>query len=537
MSRAYSDIAFTPAVRAVQTRMGSRSNYEAFDRDENRYDRLSSREAEFIAARDGFYQATVSESGWPYVQFRGGPAGFLKVLDDKTLGYADFRGNVQYISVGNFANNNRISIILMDYGNRARLKILGRVRVVGLDDDPALITQLELPSYRARIERGVIITVEGYDWNCPQHITPRFTEAEVSAATAPLREELAQLKTKLIGSSAPNAATVEGERAQALGRGPLALVIAGVRQLTPRVRAFELRTADGATIPGATPGAHLDVPVRLAPRAAASMRRYSITRVSPAADRIEIAVQRDDNGGGGSMAVHRDYQLGMTLHCSLPGNDFELHDDERPAVLIAGGIGITPIFAMAQALADQGRRPVVHYGARSRGEAALLEPLEHMLGAALRFYASDTGSRLDVPQVFAEAAVGSVFYVCGPSSLIDAVRAAARDAGVAADRVRVERFAAAPMRTEDRALRVTLRRSGKVVEVGKTQSVLDAVQAAGVDTPSACRAGTCGTCAVKVLAGVADHRDSALSDAEREQAGLMCICVSRAISPTLTLDL
>jgi uncharacterized protein len=181
MPQAFSDIAFTPAVRAMQTRMGSRKNYARLDESEDRRDRLGQMEADFIGERDNFYQATVSETGWPYVQFRGGPAGFLKVLDEKTIGYADFRGNVQYISVGNLAANDRVAIILVDYANRLRLKILGRVRIVELDEDPALIARLALPSYLARVERGVIITVEGYDWNCPQHITPRFTEAEWSA--------------------------------------------------------------------------------------------------------------------------------------------------------------------------------------------------------------------------------------------------------------------------------------------------------------------------------------------------------------------
>ncbi len=185
MSHAFSDIAFTPAVRAAQTRMGSRKDYAQLDESDDRRDRLGRMESDFIQERDGFYQATVSETGWPYVQFRGGPMGFLKVLDEKTIGYVDFRGNVQYISLGNFANNDRVSIILMDYANRARLKILGRVRIVECAEDPDLISQLESPHYRARVERAVIIRVEGYDWNCPQHITPRFTAAEWSEASLP----------------------------------------------------------------------------------------------------------------------------------------------------------------------------------------------------------------------------------------------------------------------------------------------------------------------------------------------------------------
>ena len=197
MSRAYADIAFTPTVRAMQTRMGTRAGYAALDHTDDRRDALTEAEAEFIRERDGFYQATVSETGWPYVQFRGGPAGFLKVLDSKTIGYADFRGNVQYVSVGNLQGNDRVSIILMDYANRRRLKILGRVRLVSKSDDPALVARLELPHYRARVERAVVIAVEAYDWNCPQHITPRFTEAEIESAVAPLHAEIARLRKAL----------------------------------------------------------------------------------------------------------------------------------------------------------------------------------------------------------------------------------------------------------------------------------------------------------------------------------------------------
>jgi predicted pyridoxine 5'-phosphate oxidase superfamily flavin-nucleotide-binding protein len=197
MSRAFSDIAFTPTVRELQTRMGSRRNYAALDRSSERRDRLTGKEIAFISARDSFYQATVSETGWPYVQFRGGPAGFLKIRDDRTLAYADFRGNVQYISVGNLLTNERISIILMDYPNQRRLKLLGRVRLVQAAEDLQLMQELQHPDYAATVERAFVITIEGYDWNCPQHITPRFTEAEVTAAVAPLHERIRALEAEL----------------------------------------------------------------------------------------------------------------------------------------------------------------------------------------------------------------------------------------------------------------------------------------------------------------------------------------------------
>jgi predicted pyridoxine 5'-phosphate oxidase superfamily flavin-nucleotide-binding protein len=197
VSRAFSDIAFTPAVRAEQTRMGSRSAYARLDHAEDRRDTLTAGEAAFIEASDGFYQATVSETGWPYVQFRGGPTGFLKVLDAKTVAYADFRGNVQYISVGNLRGDERVALILMDQAHARRLKLLGRARLVPASDDPAFLARLEMPGYRARVERAVVITIEAFDWNCPQHITPRFTEAEIARATAPLHSELEALRSEV----------------------------------------------------------------------------------------------------------------------------------------------------------------------------------------------------------------------------------------------------------------------------------------------------------------------------------------------------
>ncbi len=184
MGRAYSELMFTPEVRAMQSRLGSREAYAGLDAAEDRRDALGARETGFIATRDGFFQATVSETGWPYVQFRGGPVGFLKVLDAKTIAYADFRGNRQYLSVGNLQRNDRVSLILMDHAHPSRLKLAGRVRLVDANADPALMARLQMPGYPARLERAVVIAVEAFDWNCPQHITPRFTAEEFAARSA-----------------------------------------------------------------------------------------------------------------------------------------------------------------------------------------------------------------------------------------------------------------------------------------------------------------------------------------------------------------
>ncbi len=197
MARAFAEIAFTPAVLAAQEKQGSARSYAKFLAPEaDGGDRLTETEAAFIAARDGFFQATASEAGWPYVQFRGGPAGFLKVLDEKTIGYADFRGNRQYVSVGNLSENDRISLILVDYPNRRRLKVWGRARIVDREADPDLVARLHDETYRARPERAVVITIEAFDWNCPQHIPQRFTVEEFERALTPVREELARLRVE-----------------------------------------------------------------------------------------------------------------------------------------------------------------------------------------------------------------------------------------------------------------------------------------------------------------------------------------------------
>jgi hypothetical protein len=150
-----------------------------------------------LAERDSFYMGSVGENGWPYVQHRGGPKGFLKVLDQKTIGFADFMGNKQYISAGNLSTDDRVSLFIMDYPNRQRLKLWARARLVYENEEAALIDQLKVPGYQARVERGIIMTIEALDWNCPQHITPRYTKAEVESLIAPLLDEIQALKAQI----------------------------------------------------------------------------------------------------------------------------------------------------------------------------------------------------------------------------------------------------------------------------------------------------------------------------------------------------
>jgi predicted pyridoxine 5'-phosphate oxidase superfamily flavin-nucleotide-binding protein len=195
MSYGFLDIAITPSVRAAQATMGADRVWQDFKGD-RAFDRFRENEAAFIAERDSFYMATVSETGWPYVQHRGGPRGFLKLIDDRTLAFADYRGNRQYISTGNLAADDRACLFLMDYARRARLKIYARVETLALDDAPDLTALVTIPEYKAKLERVFRLRLEAFDWNCQQHITPRFSEPEIGEAIRPLRGRLEELEAE-----------------------------------------------------------------------------------------------------------------------------------------------------------------------------------------------------------------------------------------------------------------------------------------------------------------------------------------------------
>ena len=196
MPHGYLDIAATPSVLATQAAMGSEELWQTA-KGGRPQDRFGPRETAFIAQRDSFFLATVSETGWPYVQHRGGPAGFLKVLDDATLAFADFRGNRQYITAGNLAGDGRAALILVDHARRLRLKLYAHTETVALDADPALSERVIDADYgKGRPERLVVLHLAAFDWNCPQHLTPRFTEAEIAEAVAPLRARLEELEAE-----------------------------------------------------------------------------------------------------------------------------------------------------------------------------------------------------------------------------------------------------------------------------------------------------------------------------------------------------
>ncbi|WP_242054292.1 pyridoxamine 5'-phosphate oxidase family protein [Nostoc parmelioides] len=195
MPRKFGEIAFTPEVQAAQEERGSRQTYDRYIANGPANDTVTPKIAEFIAQLEGFYLGTISSNGYPYIQFRGGPPGFLKVLNEKTLGFADFSGNVQYITVGNLSGNDKAFLFLMDYRHRRRIKIWGRAEYI--EGESSLLEQVRVPDYPAQVERAILFHVEATSENCPQHIPIRYSETEVEAMMAPLQNRIAELEQQL----------------------------------------------------------------------------------------------------------------------------------------------------------------------------------------------------------------------------------------------------------------------------------------------------------------------------------------------------
>ena len=309
----------------------------------------------------------------------------------------------------------------------------------------------------------------------------------------------------------------------------LKLQIAKIEPLTPRISAFTLVSESEDPLPDWTPGAHIDIAT------SAGARSYSlISWLTKDPSHYCIAVQREDDGDGGSAAMHA-LSLGDIVEASQPTNDFELLDQGRPVALLAGGIGVTPLISMASALASQNQSFQFHYSGRSAEMMAYLSELKETFPDNFHPHFDDTAP-LDLPTLMS-GFHGHTLYICGPKGMIDAARTAAESADIDAAHIHVELFTNAALTSASGAFEVEIASSGQVVPVKPDQSIIDALEEAGVDLIYDCQRGDCGICQTDVISGTPDHRDVVLSQAEKDSGKVMQICVSRALSPRLVLDL
>ena len=323
----------------------------------------------------------------------------------------------------------------------------------------------------------------------------------------------------------------------------LQLRVAEARALNPLIRMIRLRADDGSALPGYTAGAHLRVRVEL-PGGGHDWRHYSLINLSTAPGACEtpteylIAVRREDDGRGGSRYMHERVQAGMLLDIESPKNEFALRDQPGCAVLVAGGIGVTPLVSMAsQRVAD--RAPVrMHYAGRSRALMAFLPELQQLLGDALSVHAdAEAGAPLDVDALLDGCGADDQLYVCGPKAMLDTVLERTQARGWTRERVHFEVFTPATVEAGDHAFEVVLAQSGRSLAVPADRSILDCLIDAGCDPMFDCKRGECGVCATPVLEGEIDHRDYVLTQREKSLGNVMQVCISRCKGQRLVLDL
>lgn len=322
----------------------------------------------------------------------------------------------------------------------------------------------------------------------------------------------------------------------------LALTISAVHTPTELIRSLHLRAPGGAPLPPFTPGAHLQVRIP----GLSESRSYSLISFdtspggfdAPAEYRLGIRLEPDSSGGSRHM---HSLEVGDSVSVSGPKNDFPLHPPEpgeSEIVLIAGGIGITPIAAMATALAAAGRQYLLHYSGRTLAQMAFVSELQAVAGPRLHLHADDdAASRLDLDRLLDSLSPSQHLYVCGPKGMIDAVIAGAKARGWPGERVHFELFSAAAPLSGDQQFEVELAQSGTVLTIPADKTILEVMEAAGCDPMYDCKRGECGVCTATVLDGIPDHRDYFLTDAERASGKLIQTCISRARSARLVLDL
>lgn len=314
----------------------------------------------------------------------------------------------------------------------------------------------------------------------------------------------------------------------------LPVVIRSITLESLGVLSFDLRPSGGGPLPAFTAGAHIDLHLP-----GGTVRSYSLLNPQDERHRYRIAVQLDPHSRGGSRAVH-DLRVGQTLSIGAPRNHFALSETAGHSVLIAGGIGITPLWSMLQRLQSLDRSWELHYSARTRAHAALLEAIEALPPAArervhLNFGQEPGGRRLDLNALVASRPAGAHFYCCGPTGMLDAFKAATVGRDPAC--VHLEHFAGKQDAARSGGFSVRLAKCGRELSIAPGQTVLQAVLDSGIDVPYACQDGICGSCEVRVLSGVPDHRDLILSPAEQDLNNRMMICCSGSKSETLVLDL
>ena len=458
-----------------------------------------------ITVADTFFVSSAHPERGVDASHRGGHAGFVRVVNETQLRVPDFAGNGMFNTLGNVESYPYAGLAFIDFAAGRLLQLTGRAKILWDLDDP-------------QQETGGTRRYWQFD----------ITAWQLSPLPFKMRWELMEasphIPARLQSFDEPSAESVI-----------LSLRVERVVQESARVKSFRLYALDNSPLPKFEAGAHLPVKVTLHD-GSLSERLYSL--LSDPSDRThyQIAVLLEPQGRGGSQYLHQQVNEGDVIECGYPKNDFPMVRSAQHSILIAGGIGITPMLSMVQQLVTQGGSYELHYSARNSDGLAFRDRIMHVAGAHAFFYVSDEvdGSHLELDRVLATPQENVHVYVCGPRVLINGVSDTAAQQGWSPTQIHFESFGAQVV-ADDRPIELHLARSNQRLMVPKDQTILDALLEIGVNVPHQCKRGECGMCSTPVLAGDVDHRDLCLSP--KEKSTVMCVCVSRGNSEVLVLDL
>ena len=462
---------------------------------------LNEAQKALIAGADTFFVASAHPDHGVDTSHRGGHPGFVQLVNERQLRIPDFAGNSMFNTLGNFVSYPYAGLVFIDFERGRLLQLTGRPEILWDLDDP-------------KGEAGG---------------TRRYWQFEISGwreTTLPFR-----LDWELLDYSP----FIPEQRRETPVSSSLSLRVERIQCETARIKSFRLCATGGGLLPEFEPGAHIQVKVQL-PDGSDAERHYSLLSDPNNREFYEIAVLAEPGGRGGSLYLHEQIKEGDVIESRTPNNEFSMAGSAKHSVLIAGGIGITPVLSMLHSLVAGGRSFEMHYSARTDSELAFRDRIGKIAGDNVHFYASrdPRGQRLDPGRLLSNPRPGVHVYVCGPRRMISAVREMAAALGWPSAQIHFESFGAEPS-ADDRPIRVHLAKSNMTLTVAAERSILDTLLDAGVNVPHDCKRGECTMCTTRVLDGEPDHRDLCLNSEERVSS--MCVCVSRARGEELQLDM
>jgi len=465
----------------------------------NRADSLFVASASPIETESGLANTELSAHGAD-ASYRGGFPGFIEVKG-QTLRIPDYKGNSMFNTLGNIEIYPRAGIAIIDFENHQILHLSGTAKVLWNQHDPT--------GQSAGTKRFWELDVTHWqETPIPHSVNWQFFDYSPHNPR----------ETKPVNSESES----------------LSLMVKMIEQKSPKIKRFRLVSTDATELPAFQPGAHLPIEVLL-PNGNTELRHYSLLN-APGENRFyDIAVQREEQGRGGSLTIHQALKTGMVIKAKPPRNEFPLAKAEH-TLLVAGGIGITPILSMLRALEAQNASYEIHYTTRDKTSMAFYHEVKQLAGNKAHFYFSGgpQSKKLDLYRLIKSSKNNAHLYICGPVSMITAARDAGQLAGWNDAQIHFESFGAHAS-AKDKPIQVKLAKTGGVVTVKPTQSILDALTQANISVPYDCKRGECGMCATGLLAGEADHRDVYLT--KEEANNQICVCVSRAKTDSIELDL